>query len=247
MKKLWNSFKDARTIAQLVLATALGVTFAVGHYDSISLLEYWTLVLVCAASALYITLHSNEKSSTPLLIGLFLGAAGFLGVVIYRQSVRYNDYSASWGVAFSNTETDLGNRAVQVGLCIINPNAFPIYAKIAAVSAEIDKASGAYANQQLNRIYRIGPYSTNALTMSDAIPLGAANSGPHKGILQATVQYSRENSGDDKEIPIRAEVKYLQNETDEVVGVSIDPTTGAAPDSYDLLDHVGLSKCRKLS
>lgn len=246
MKVVWESFKEVRTIGGILLGTLAALTYFSGQYDNISLLEYWTLLILCSACSIYIVTKHRQETTKPFLIAIFLAGLAFLFAIVYRQNLRYNNYEVSWDIAYLNTKTDVGNRGLRVGLCVVNPNNFHVFVRVPSISANIDKNSGSFAEPDKEQTFDIGPESGNSIIFSDAMALGDADSGPHKGILLADVEYGRDQAHLNKTLPVRANPEYLQDDAGDVVGISLDPKTTTIPGSYDLVLGIRESKCRRI-
>jgi hypothetical protein len=139
-------------------------------------------------------------------------------------------------------------RGLQLGLCIVNPNNFPIYARVAAISTNVEKSSGSYANQDADRVWPMGRYSSNTVLFSDPMAIGGFESAPHTVTLQATVEYGRDKDRLDKQMRILADFELVQDSTGDVVGVAMKQTPGMPPNSYDLVEQPQFrqSRCRKI-
>jgi hypothetical protein len=72
----WNAFNEGNTLTGLVLLAIAGVTYFAGKYDYVSVLEYWTLAVVCIAWAIYIGRNASEKRNRVLLVSLAVTAIG---------------------------------------------------------------------------------------------------------------------------------------------------------------------------
>ena len=66
IKEHWDAFNEASAIQAVLILAITAVGLFAGKYDYISVLEYWTLVAVCTACAVYIGKNARAfKMSKP--------------------------------------------------------------------------------------------------------------------------------------------------------------------------------------
>jgi hypothetical protein len=245
MKQAWGAFKDARNIGWIILAALAAVTYFSGRFDEIHLLEFWTLTLVSAAASIYVAIHWSNEKATAAMVVLFLIAALFSWLIIHRQNLRYDAYEASYDIAFNNTTMASGADAAQIGLCILNPNNFTIFAKISSIAANIGNNSGSYSNE--GRIRQVPRYSNSLHIFSDPIEIPQTESliSP-TGVIRATVDYGRSESDLSKRLEIEVDIAYIQNATNgDIMGIQGNVLRGDSPNSFALAPQQ-VSSCRVL-
>lgn len=239
----WRFFSGTENFRNFGFLIIAGVTLFSIQFDEIRIGEYWTLLIVCIACLIYIYKNANDDRVDFFVNILTLAAVIVAFLIWYRQNLRFDDYDISWDIAYSNTLTDNGLPAVQVGLCVVNPNNFPVFVKISSISANIEKVSGSYPNEFPDRILEVGRGSSNGIQFSDPIQIDVTGSENKSGILHATVNYGREVDRIDKQMRVLANVKYLTDGSGNVVGTMMDPTTGTVPNKYSLMRKARKSDC----